>query len=431
MQGLSSGLCVQVFVGESDQAGHTPRHQAMLQYLRREGAAGASIVRGIAGFGANSQVHTSSILSLSLDLPIVLIWVDAPARVERLLPGLVALAGSGVVTVHEVSIASYGGRKVEQFRFDLHVRDAMTADVVSVPRSARVREAVERLLGQGFRALPVIDDTGRLAGMITNRDLVQRGGLEARVELLGAMSPAARDAILERLDPGRTVADVMTPDPVSIRSGDTLAAATHLMAERRLKRLPVVEDAAKLVGILSRMDVLRAAGETFPRAAAAALDHAGARTVGQIMRTDAPTVAVTADLAAVVDAVTSTRLNRAVILAEDRRVLGVVSDADVLGTVDPAVDGGILGGLMRTAGRSVRGRLTAAERVGRPAMTATADLTIAEAARRMVGEARKVLVVVDVDGRFAGIVDRADVLRAVGDALGPVASPSRETDEEE
>ena len=63
MEGLSSGLCVQVYVGETDQSGHTPRYQAMLQYLRREGAAGATVVRGIAGFGANSQIHTTAILT--------------------------------------------------------------------------------------------------------------------------------------------------------------------------------------------------------------------------------------------------------------------------------------------------------------------------------------------------------------------------------
>ena len=80
MEGSSAGRCVRVYVGESDQVGRTPRYQAMLEYLRREGAAGATVTRGIAGFGANSQVHTASILALSLDLPVVLAWVDAPAR---------------------------------------------------------------------------------------------------------------------------------------------------------------------------------------------------------------------------------------------------------------------------------------------------------------------------------------------------------------
>ena len=79
------------------------------------------MTHGIAGFGANSQLHTATILRLSADLPVVLTWIDAPARVERLLPGLIELAGSGIVTVEDVRVASYGGRRVEQFRFDLSV----------------------------------------------------------------------------------------------------------------------------------------------------------------------------------------------------------------------------------------------------------------------------------------------------------------------
>jgi CBS domain-containing protein len=431
MEGSSTGRCVRVYVGETDHAGHTPRYQAMLEYLRREGAAGATVVRGIAGFGANSQVHTATVLRLSTDLPVVLTWVDAPARVERLLPGLVALAGSGIVTVDDVRVASYGGRRVEQFRFDLRVRDAMTADAMTVTPSLALRDAVERLVGRGFRALPVVDDGGQLVGMVTNRDLVERGGLEARVELLGAMAPEARAAILERLDPARRVADVMTAAPVSIRASDTLARATHLMAERRLKRLPVVEDGGRLVGIVSRMDILRAAGETFPREPITALDHAGARVVAEIMRTEAPTVEVGADLAAVVDAVTSTRLNRAVVLDAERRVVGVVSDADVLALVDPAIDTGIVGSLMRTAGRSVRGRAAPAALVTRPAITGGPDMPIADAARVMVAQARKVLCVVDADGRFLGIVDRADVLRAVDEAVAPLSSLPASPDEGE
>jgi CBS domain-containing protein len=431
MHGLSQGLCVQVFVGETDSVGHTPRYLALIEYLRREGAAGATVVRGTAGFGANSVVKTASILSMSLDLPMVVTWVDAPARVERLLPGLIELAGSGVVTVHDVQVASYGGRSVEQFRFDLLVRDAMSSPVVSLPASATVGEALERLIGQPFRALPVVGEDGRLVGMLTNRDLVERGGLEARVELLSAMSSAAREGILGRLGAGRTVADVMTTDPVAIRATDTLARATHLMAQQRLKRLAVVDDDRVLVGMLSRMDVLRAAGDTFPREATAALDHAGARTIGEIMRGDPPTIPSGADLAAVIDALTSTRLNRAVVLDEERRPIAIISDADVVRAVNPAIDGGIIGGLMRTAGRSTRDRTTASDLGGRPPLTVTGDLPIAEAAKQLVTEAQKVLLVVDDDGRLLGIVDRADVLRAVGNALPGIAANRAEPEVDE
>ena len=149
------------------------------------------------------------------------------------------------------------------------------------------------------------------------------------------------------------------------------------------------------------------------------------------MRPDAPTIGADADLAAVVDAVTSTRLNRAVVLDVDRRVSGVISDADVLAMVDPAVDAGIVGSLMRTAGRSVRGRVTAGEIVSRRALSGDRDMPIADAARLMVEQARRTLLVVDAEGRFLGIVDRADVLQAVGEAVAPLASLATTVDEDE
>lgn len=110
MEGSEPGLRVQVYFGESDHVGHVSRYQAMLEYLKVEGAAGATIVRGIAGFGHGSRIHTASILRLSLDLPMVLVWVDSAARVERLLPGLRELAGPSLVTIDPVGIVSNGGR---------------------------------------------------------------------------------------------------------------------------------------------------------------------------------------------------------------------------------------------------------------------------------------------------------------------------------
>jgi PII-like signaling protein len=62
---------VQVFVGEADHVGRKPRFLAILEYLRREGAAGATVTRGVAGFGVHSRIHTASILDLSADLPTV------------------------------------------------------------------------------------------------------------------------------------------------------------------------------------------------------------------------------------------------------------------------------------------------------------------------------------------------------------------------
>jgi CBS domain-containing protein len=108
------------------------------------------------------------------------------------------------------------------------------------------------------------------------------------------------------------------------------------MAEHRIKRLPVVDEADHLVGILSRVDVLRTMGEDYhaPDSQEPAADRP-ARVVGDVMRTDVPRVGPDASLGEVLDAVTSTRLNRAIVVGRDDRVLGVVTDRDLLAQLDP------------------------------------------------------------------------------------------------
>ncbi len=425
MSHSSRGLRVQVYMGESDQAGHVPRYLAILEYLRREGAAGATVTRGLAGFGANSRIHTSAILRLSIDLPLVVTWIDEPRRVERLMPRIKELAGSGIVVVDEVTIAAYGRRSVEQLRFDLPVEDVMTRDVVSIQADAAVREAAERLVGREFRALPVVDAHRRVVGVVSSGDLVARGGLDARLELLSALTDDAREVVLARLPDGR-VAEIMTTAPATIRASDTLATATHLMADRRVKRVPVVDDAGRLVGVLARMDILRAVAETFPRDLTQG-EHPGARTVGDLMRTDAPTVAADTDLGGLLDAVASTRLNRAIVLDADGRVLGVVSDADVVSRVDPSARAGVIGALMRTAGHSPGSRWSAGELVSGSPLMLGPDTTIAEAARLTLDSRQKVLCVVDHEHRLFGIVDRADLLHAARGVLRVTAE--RDADE--
>jgi len=134
------------------------------------------------------------------------------------------------------------------------------------------------------------------------------------------------------------------------------------------------------------------------------------------MRPDAPVVRADATLDEVVDAVASTRLNRVVVVDPDGRVVGVISDADVLRSVEPAARPGIVGALMRVGG-AASGSATAADLMHTDAPIVTRSATLAEAAQEMVAHGRKVLPVVDDSGRLLGIVDRADLLRAASGVL--------------
>ncbi|HCF58346.1 MAG TPA: hypothetical protein DFS52_10185 [Myxococcales bacterium] len=100
-------MLVRVFIGEADRWHHQTLSQALLERVRREGFAGATVVRAVAGFGARSVVHTANLLRLSQDLPIVVEIVDSEEQIERLVPILDEMVTEGMVTIEKVRVLKY------------------------------------------------------------------------------------------------------------------------------------------------------------------------------------------------------------------------------------------------------------------------------------------------------------------------------------
>ncbi|WP_327048803.1 DUF190 domain-containing protein [Microbispora sp. NBC_01189] len=99
-----------IFVGESDQYRHRPLYSEIVHRAHRSGLAGASVFRGIEGFGASSLIHTSRLLSLSEDLPVAVVVVDAPDRIAAFMTELDELVTEGLVIVDPVEVYRYVGR---------------------------------------------------------------------------------------------------------------------------------------------------------------------------------------------------------------------------------------------------------------------------------------------------------------------------------
>ncbi|MCH0541914.1 DUF190 domain-containing protein [Streptomyces sp. MUM 203J] len=99
-----------VFTGESDQWHHRPLYTEIVHRAHQAGLAGASVFRGIEGFGASSLIHTSRLLSLSEDLPVAVVIVDDEPRVRAFLPQLDELVGEGLVTLEPCEVIRYAGR---------------------------------------------------------------------------------------------------------------------------------------------------------------------------------------------------------------------------------------------------------------------------------------------------------------------------------
>ena len=100
-------ILMRIFIGESDRFGDQPLARALVERLRKEGFAGATVLRGLAGFGAHSRLHTAKVLRLSADLPIVVEIVDSPERIEAFLPRVDEAVKEGLATVEKVDVRFY------------------------------------------------------------------------------------------------------------------------------------------------------------------------------------------------------------------------------------------------------------------------------------------------------------------------------------
>ena len=397
---------VRIYCGESDRFDGRPLHEVVVELARRHGAAGATVLRGVLGFGAGSLVHTAKILRLSEDLPIVVELVDRPERMEVLLPRLEAVVKGGLIT-----------RQVLRARFHcpVRVRDVMVSDVAVVSPETPLPTVVELLLARNLKAVPVIDAKRKVLGIVTGGDLLAHGALAARLSLQGVMPQEALDEERTRLA-GLTARDVMTAPARTVAQRASLREAAEIMTKKGLKRLPVVDADGELIGIVSRVDILRAASD-LPPAAAEALPRFSAGLFQQardVMIPDVPTVGPDTPLPEVVAKIVESPLRRAVVVDAAGKVRGIVLDGDLLSRCGPARKTSLFRALFGSTSDNAACPAGTAREVMQPDVFAvTEDATLMDVLRTMLAHQVKRLVVLDDEGRLRGMVDRTALLRAI------------------
>jgi len=108
MQIPQQALLLRIFIGENDKAGTKPLYEAIVLKARELHLAGATVLRGPMGFGKSSRLHTTKILRLSEDLPLVIEIVDSEDKINEFLPALDAMMSSGLITLEKVQVLRYG-----------------------------------------------------------------------------------------------------------------------------------------------------------------------------------------------------------------------------------------------------------------------------------------------------------------------------------
>jgi len=107
MQIPEDGYLLRIFIGESDRFGHQPLYEAIVLRAREAGLAGATVTRGVMGFGKHSILHTAKILRLSEDLPMVVEIADSLEHIEEFMPALSEMIGDGLVTLERIRVIHY------------------------------------------------------------------------------------------------------------------------------------------------------------------------------------------------------------------------------------------------------------------------------------------------------------------------------------
>jgi CBS domain-containing protein len=419
------GKQLTVFVTETDQYHHQSLYMAIIEMLRREGCSGATATRGVAGFGASALIHTAAILRLSLDQPMMITLVDRPERVERILGPLREMAPNALIVIQDVEVVQSGALFKEGLP-DVKVGEVMRREVATMRPDSPITQVVELLLDKDFTAVPVVNNDGKVVGMVSDNDLLTRGGMSVTISLKRATDLDYVRELHDSLEnPERKVSEVMTREVVTVAPDMVLGRAAKLMVEKHLKRLPVVDADGKLVGILGRLDVLNTIAavhlpEWHPEASSADAQA----TVGDVMTRDVPTVHESATVEEIFELLVSSSHKRVVVADDKRHVVGIVADSDLISKVSRESWPGLMeilvskvpvervSGTARKHIQKLRAR-SAKELMTRDVITVREEMPVASALALSAEKRVKRLPVVDAEGELVGIVGRTEMMRAL------------------
>jgi PII-like signaling protein len=425
MSGTEPIQRVRIYLNERDQAEGQSLYLAALERLRREGATGATALRGIAGFGAGSRLRTSGIADFT-PAPILIEWVDRAERVARVLPALDDLLPDALITIEELRAYRAVLRAAGPFG-DRTVGQMMAREVAAATRDMSLRAAAELMIERGQPLLPVLDDRGGVVGVLSDGDLMRRAGLALPPHLFGALTADERRAVLDRLAPG-DVAAALTADPRSAYVESPVPLAISPMIEWGFDLLPVLDRDGRLAGLFGVEQALRAGLRNADAADNLAGPDPGAvraaeppTPVGLVMQRAVPTITAATPLPETLARVLAAP-DRFLVVLDAGLPIGTLTDLYLARTLEEPLRSIWLAAL-RIPAVPLPAMLDGAEteltaggvaEPDTPSIDAQATLDIA--IQRMLAGGYQRLLVLDDHGQIAGLLARRSLLRALAQA---------------
>lgn len=414
---------IEIFTSEEARFRKKPVAEAVLQYVHDLKIAARCIVtKGISGCYENGEWATGRLEILSFNLPVRIYIVIPEAETESVLNGLEEMVTDGIVALHDLNVLSHRTR-TSFFPRQLTVRDVMTHHPESVSVDTPLSDAARLLLSSIFTGLPVLDKKQRPVGIITQGDLIRKGGLPLRLGLLAESDQDRRDAILDNLS-SRRADKVMTAPVIMISEDRRLTEAVDLMLTKNIKRLPVVDGDNRLTGMLSRLDIFRTVMREAPdwnAFKARKVEVKNLKYVGDILRRDVHAVSPETPVSEVIRLIDDNDIQRVVVVDAEEKLLGLISDFDLLRYFKSEQEGiwhllakatlPFKQDLCRTDLHQCLAETKAGAVMTTDLAVASEEMLIEQAIALMIDKELKRLPVVDAAGRFKGMISRDSLLR--------------------
>ena len=403
---------IRVYTREKARYEGKPLSHAVVAYVHSlKTLARCVVLRGVEGLYETGEMMSASIVEGSYDLPIVIDIVLPASESEAVVARLETMVTDGFVTVSGASVTSY--RTPEgPLPSHLLVRDIMTREPISAHRDFSLRVAVELLLDRKLKSLPVVDDHGAPIGILTQGDLAAKASMPVRLGLLDTLRDPVREGWLASLE-SRGIAEVMTINPKTVRDDQKASSAIHFMARARMKRLPVVDAKGRLVGMLSRIDVLKTLTKSHEEAKPVGGERVGSAAsslVRDLEERDALALAADTSIQAAIDALSRDSSQRAAVVDAEGRLIGLVTDRLLLEAID--IEESRHRGLGRLLPQGDPKRAVT-DIMLRKVDTISEDAPTKAALRLMTERGFKRIPVVDADGKFKGMLRRDTILLAM------------------
>jgi CBS domain-containing protein len=409
---------VRIYMREQDTWDHQPLYLAVLGHLRREGATGATVLHGIAGFGPGSGVGASSARDTTGSAPLVVEWVDRATRIFQTLSMMDDMLADALITTEEVNIYRARLRSGGLLGDEKNVGDVMQTMPQTVTQSATLGKVLALMLASNQSIVPVIDDGRKIVGVVTELDIARRSGFRMPLRLLPLLTKDEGNNLLGPLA-ARPVNDVMNREWRTIQDGAFIPQALVIMIEWSYDQIPVVDRGDALVGLLGWADVLKAVLEQ----TAGSGDSQHVQTVDQptpvslVMQQMVHQISQSERLGVALERLLESPDRYLVVVDTTGRVQGSISDTGVFQQLESTERAPLIEAIQK--GTSIKpSQISAANRsldvvMDRDVPMISPKDSIVDAIRRLMDLRLDRAPVTDEQGKLLGVIARGGLMRAL------------------